>query len=300
MVLETAIITDGKNRKFIVKFNEIRLQTDYWGGQFISFMLIGDCISLLNNETIVGGFGIEEDLSQKGISAEKLITELLDKSKRDEEYKTDLIYTDLSNINIMEDKIEYVSEALEFFKSQIRDAETIEEVDNIVEKTFDELKYWINNEVMKEIKVLTIKSKAQRIDKVMKAIKDLNTKINSLIRVKSKNYDNSVKMTLTKEQIKEVLDSKELKEKWGGAGKRLKELALTNQSVMKRIQRALSGGKTIFKSKEERDFANNLIKKMKKNGETDSKTYKDLKRKLLQENFLAYIIDKAEELFGKK
>lgn len=300
MVLETAIITDGKNRKFIVKFNEIRLQTDYWGGQFISFMLIGDCISLLNNETIVGGFGIEEDLSQKGISAEKLITELLDKSKRYEEYKTDLIYTDLSNINIMEDKIEYVSEALEFFKSQIRDAETIEEVDNIVEKTFDELKYWINNEVMKEIKVLTIKSKAQRIDKVMKAIKDLNTKINSLIRVKSKNYDNSVKMTLTKEQIKEVLDSKELKEKWGGAGKRLKELALTNQSVMKRIQRALSGGKTIFKSKEERDFANNLIKKMKKNGETDSKTYKDLKRKLLQENFLAYIIDKAEELFGKK
>lgn len=300
MVLETAIITDGKNRKFIVKFNEIRLQTDYWGGQFIYFMLIGDCISLLNNETIVGGFGIEEDLSQKGISAEKLITELLDKSKRDEEYKTDLIYTDLSNINIMEDKIEYVSEALEFFKSQIRDAETIEEVDNIVEKTFDELKYWINNEVMKEIKVLTIKSKAQRIDKVMKAIKDLNTKINSLIRVKSKNYDNSVKMTLTKEQIKEVLDSKELKEKWGGAGKRLKELALTNQSVMKRIQRALSGGKTIFKSKEERDFANNLIKKMKKNGETDSKTYKDLKRKLLQENFLAYIIDKAEELFGKK
>lgn len=300
MVLETAIITDGKNRKFIVKFNEIRLQTDYWGGQFIYFMLIGDCISLLNNETIVGGFGIEEDLSQKGISAEKLITELLDKSKRDEEYKTDLIYTDLSNINIMEDKIEYVSEALEFFKSQIRDAETIEEVDNIVEKTFDELKYWINNEVMKEIKVLTIKSKAQRIDKVMKAIKDLNTKINSLIRVKSKNYDNSVKMTLTKEQIKEVLDSKELKEKWGGAGKRLKELALTNQSVMKRIQRALSGGKTIFKSKEERDFANNLIKKMKKNAETDSKTYKDLKRKLLQENFLAYIIDKAEELFGKK
>lgn len=300
MVLETAIITDGKNRKFIVKFNEIRLQTDYWGGQFISFMLIGDCISLLNNETIVGGFGIEEDLSQKGISAEKLITELLDKSKRDEEYKTDLIYTDLSNINIMEDKIEYVSEALEFFKSQIRDAETIEEVDNIVEKTFDELKYWINNEVMKEIKVLTIKSKARRIDKVMKAIKNLNAKINILIRVKSKNYDNSVKMTLTKEQIKEVLDSKELKEKWGGAGKRLKELALTNQSVMKRIQRALSGGKTIFKSKEERDFANNLIKKMKKNGETDSKTYKDLKRKLLQENFLAYIIDKAEELFGKK
>lgn len=298
MVLETAIITDGKNRKFIVKFNEIRLETDYWGEQFIAFMLIGDCISLLNNETIVGGFGIEEDLSQKGISDDKLITELLDKSKRNEEYKTNLIYTDLSNINIMEDKIEYVSEALEFFKSQIRDAETIEEVDNIVEKTFDELKYWINNEVMKEIKVLTIKSKARRIDKVMKAIKNLNAKINSLIRVKSKNYDNSIKMTLTKEQIKSILDSDELKDKWGGAAQRLEELGLTNQDVFKRIQRALSGGKAIFNSQEERDFANNLIKKMKNNGETDSKTYKDLKRKLLQDNFLAYIIDKAEELFG--
>lgn len=72
----------------------------------------------------------------------------------------------------------------------------------------------------------------------------------------------------------------------GWSSRAIKEPALTNKAVMKRVQAALLGKKTIFNSQEERDFANNLIKKMKNNGETDSKTYKDLKRNYYRTTFL--------------
>lgn len=99
---------------------------------------------------------------------------------------------------------------------------------------------------------------------------------------------------LSNEQIKEVLDSKELKEKWGGAGQRLKNLALTNQSVMKRIQSALSTGHAIFNSQEERNASDELLKTIPQ----DSEEYKKLDRKLKQDDFFADLIDIAESKFG--
>lgn len=99
---------------------------------------------------------------------------------------------------------------------------------------------------------------------------------------------------LTDTQIKEVLDSKELKDKWGGAGKRLAELALTNKSVIKRIQSALSGGKTIFKSREERDAADALLETLPQG----SDEYLKLNKKLRQDDFFADLIDIAEQKFG--
>lgn len=99
---------------------------------------------------------------------------------------------------------------------------------------------------------------------------------------------------LTDTQIKEILDSKELKDKWGGAGKRLAELALTNKSVIKRIQSALSGGKTIFKSREERDAADALLETLPQG----SNEYLKLNKKLRQDDFFADLIDIAEQKFG--
>lgn len=99
---------------------------------------------------------------------------------------------------------------------------------------------------------------------------------------------------LTDTQIKEVLDSKELKDKWGGAGKRLAELALTNKSVIKRIQSALSGGKTIFKNREERDAADALLETLPQG----SDEYLKLNKKLRQDDFFADLIDIAEQKFG--
>lgn len=99
---------------------------------------------------------------------------------------------------------------------------------------------------------------------------------------------------LTDAQIKEILDSKELKDKWGGAGKRLSELALTNKSIIKRIQSALSGGKTIFKSREDRDAADELLKGL----EQGSVEYEKLNKRLRQDDFFADLIDIAETKFG--
>lgn len=99
---------------------------------------------------------------------------------------------------------------------------------------------------------------------------------------------------LSNEQIKEVLDSKELKEKWGGAGQRLKNLALTNQAVMKRIQRTLSTGHGIFNSQEERDAADELLKTLPQGSDEWNK----LNRKLKQDDFFADLIDITESKFG--
>ena len=107
--------------------------------------------------------------------------------------------------------------------------------------------------------------------------------------------------------LKEELDSrlildmrkdKRLIDKYGNMSKFLGSISLTTTDTVKRINRVIANGKGVFASREERDKADELLLQLENEGLIDTKEYKDLKRRLLQDDYLCDLYELLEEKYG--
>lgn len=116
---------------------------------------------------------------------------------------------------------------------------------------------------------------------------------------------NTLTEPLTHQQVAEILKDPELVKQFGSYSSVFKKLSLNNNDVVARLNRVISGGQGIFKSQEDRDKADELYEKLKKEAINNSeilntREYKDLERALKQDDYLVELFEIAQERFGKE
>lgn len=116
---------------------------------------------------------------------------------------------------------------------------------------------------------------------------------------------NTLTEPLTHQQVAEILKDPELVKQFGSYSSVFKKLSLNNNGVVARLNRVISGGQGIFKSQEDRDKADELYEKLKKEAINNSeilntKEYIDLERALKQDDYLVELFEIAQERFGKE
>ena len=107
-----------------------------------------------------------------------------------------------------------------------------------------------------------------------------------------------LKNKLENSLILDMRKDERLISKYGNMSKFLSSISLGNWDITTRVNRVIETGKGIFSSREERDKADELLLDMEKNGLTDSKEYKDLKRKTMQDDYLCDLYELLEDKYG--
>lgn len=116
----------------------------------------------------------------------------------------------------------------------------------------------------------------------------------------SASSSNTLSKPLNHQQVAEILKDEVIVKQFGNYSSVFKKLSLNNNGVVARINRVIEGGQGIFKSQDDRDKAEELRDKMKKEGLEDTAEYKKIDRGLEQDNYLAALYEVAEEKFGDK
>lgn len=103
----------------------------------------------------------------------------------------------------------------------------------------------------------------------------------------SASYSNTLSKPLNHQQVAEILKDEVIVKQFGNYSSVFKKLSLNNNGVVARINRVIEGGQGIFKNQDDRDKAEELRDKMKKEGLEDTAEYKKIDRALEQDNYLA-------------
>ena len=107
-----------------------------------------------------------------------------------------------------------------------------------------------------------------------------------------------IKNKLENSLILDMRKDERLINKYGNMSKFLSSISLGNWDITTRVNRVIETGKGIFSSREERDKADELLLDLENKGLVDSKEYKDLKRKTLQDDYLCDLYELLEDKYG--
>lgn len=107
-----------------------------------------------------------------------------------------------------------------------------------------------------------------------------------------------IKNKLENSLILDMRKDERLINKYGNMSKFLSSISLGNWDITTRVNRVIETGKGIFSSREERDKADELLLDLENKGLIDSKEYKDLKRKTMQDDYLCDLYELLEDKYG--